>query len=118
MTRKLIIGIAIVALACLSLAVIKWRADAPIRDWESTARAMVGQSEADFIKKLGPPRHTVSSATLAGRTVDYPWKDMNYVPVPDHPVRNKVLLYSKLNVALYVYVDEKGLIEYIAMAGT
>ena len=79
---------------------------------------MIGRPEAELIEALGQPRHVVSSATLAGRTVDYPWKGMNFVPVPDRPVRNKVLLYSRLNVAIYVYVDESGIIEHVAVAGT
>jgi hypothetical protein len=118
MTRKLAIGVALVALAFLFLAAIKWIAWTPTRNWESTARAMVGRPEAELILELGQPHHVVSSATLAGRTVDYPWKGMNFLPVPDRPVRNKVLLYSKLNVAIYVYVDENGIIEYVARAGT
>jgi hypothetical protein len=118
MKRKLVIGIAIVALAFLSLAAMTWAAWAPIRNWESTARGMVGRSETEFIEKLGQPRHIVSSITLAGRAVDYPWKDMNYVPVPYRPVKNKVLLYSKVSVAIYVYVDENGIVEHVATAGT
>ena len=79
---------------------------------------MIGRPESELIEALGQPQHIVSAATLVGRSVDYPWKDMNFVPVPNHPVRNKVLLYSKLNVAIYVYVDERGIVEYVAIAGT
>jgi hypothetical protein len=118
MTRKLTIIALLVGITVLILGVVKWIAWTPTREMETTARSMIGRPEAELVQALGQPRHVVSSATLAGRTVDYPWKDMSFVPVPDHPVRNKVLLYSKLNVAIYVYVDEKGVIEYVAVAGT
>lgn len=100
------------------LAGVKWHFWEPARAMERTARAMLGRPEADLVSVLGQPAHVVTSATLAGRTVDYPWKGMNYVPVPNRPVRNKVLLYSKLDMAIYVYVDEHGLIEYVSTAGT
>jgi hypothetical protein len=90
----------------------------PARTMERTARKMIGHSEAELIKVLGQPKYTVAIDSLAGRTVDYPWKGMNFVPVPNHLIRNKVLLYSKLNRAIYVYVDESGIIEYVATAYT
>jgi hypothetical protein len=102
----------------LILGVVKWVAWTPTREMVAMSGSMVGRSEAELIQALGQPLHVVSSATLAGRTVDYPWKGMSFVPVPDHPVRNKVLLYSKLNVAIYVYVDENGVVDYVAVAGT
>ena len=118
MTRRLTIMALLVGITILILGVVKWVAWTPTREMETMARSMVGRSEAELIQAFGQPRQVVSSATLAGRTVDYPWKGMSFVPVPDRPVRNKVLLYSKLNVAIYVYVDEKGVIEYVAVAGT
>ena len=117
-TQCLLISVVGVAVILGLLAGLKWHFLAPVREMERTARAMVGQPEADILKALGQPMHVVSAATLAGRTVDYPWKGMNFVPVPNRPVRNKVLLYSKLNVAIYVYVDERGFVEYVAIAGT
>jgi hypothetical protein len=107
-----------IALAYGLLAGIKWYAWAPAREMERTARAMIGHPETDIVKAFGEPQHVVSSDTLAGRTVDYPWKDMHYVPVPDRAVRNKVLLYSRLTMALYIYVDDHGLVEYVATAWT
>jgi hypothetical protein len=118
MKRKLVIGVALVLLAFSALAVIRWIVWAPARHLENTARVMIGRPETDLIRKLGEPQHVVLSATLAGRTVDYPWRGMNFVPVPRHPVRNKVLLYSKMNFALYVYVNERGIIEHVAAAWT
>jgi hypothetical protein len=100
------------------LAGVKWYAWQPAIKMEQTAKSMLGRSEADLISVLGEPTHIISAATLDGRTVDYPWKDMNFIPVPDRRVRNKVLLYSKMNMALYIYVDEQGIIEYIVTAWT
>ena len=100
------------------LTALRWYGWKPAREMERAAVAMVGHPEADLMRVLGQPTYVVSSATLAGRTVDYPWKGMNFVPVPNHPVRNKVLLYSKLDKAIYVYVDEHGVIEHVADAGT
>ena len=110
--------VAAIALAYGLLAGIKWHVWAPAREMERTARAMVGHPETDIVKAIGEPQHVVSSDTLAGRTVDYPWKNMRYVPVPDRTVRNKAFLYSKLNMALYIYVDEHGVVEYVATAWT
>jgi hypothetical protein len=50
--------------------------------------------------------------------VDYPWKGENFVPIPNLPVRNKVLLYSEFNIAVYVYIDLDGVVERVATAGT
>ena len=118
MARKLTVIVLFVTAAVLALGIVKWAVSTPTRQLEAKARSMIGRPEAELIEALGQPRHVVSSAALAGRTVDYPWKGMNFVPVPDRPVRNKVLLYSRLNVAIYVYVDERGIIEHVAVAGT
>ena len=118
MSRKILTGAILIAVVFALLGALKWMAWNPARNMERTARAMIGRPEAELFKAVGQPQHVVSSATLAGRTVDYPWKGMNFVPVPNRPVRNKVLLYSKLNVAFYVYVDENAIVEYVAVAGT
>lgn len=117
--RKIVTAVLLIAVALvLFLVVVRWQLWAPARNMERSARAMIGRPEVDLLKVLGPPRYIVSADTLVGRTVDYPWKDMHYIPVPNRPVRNRVLLYSKLNVAFYVYVDESGIIEYVAVAET
>ena len=118
MTRKITIGVLLVFAVAAALGIAQWVATGPAREMETTARAMIGRPETELVAALGPPQHVVSSNTLAGRSVDYPWKGMNFVPVPDHPVRNKVLLYSRLNVAVYVYVDERGIIEHVSVTGT
>ena len=118
MIRKLTIAALFVAVTVLVLGTVKWIAWTPAREMEAIARAMIGRSEAMLVAALGQPRFIVTAATLANQTVDYPWQGMNFVPVPDRAVRNKVLLYSKLNVAIYVYVDEQGIIEHVAVAGT
>jgi hypothetical protein len=83
MTRKLTIIALLVGITVLILGVVKWIAWTPTREMETTARSMIGRPEAELVQALGQPRHVVSSATLAGRTVDYPWKGMSFVPVPD-----------------------------------
>lgn len=118
MHRKLREILLVIAAIAALLFGVRWLAWGSARQMERTARTMIGRPEVELVKALGKPRHIVSSASLAGQTVDYPWKDMNYVPVPDHPVRNKVLLYSIMNVAIYVYVDEQGTIEHVARAAT
>ena len=83
-----------------------------------TAYSMMGKSESDVIQALGPPKHVIYADDLKGRTVDYPWKNMNFVPVPTRPVGNKVLLYSKMSLAVYLYIDASGKVEHVASAGT
>lgn len=102
----------------LVFVLFSWKLRGPQREMELVARSMVGRSEAELLKALGQPRYVVTVASLEGRTVDYPWKGMNFVPVPTRPVRNKVLLYSKLNMAIYLYVDEHDIVEYVATAWT
>jgi hypothetical protein len=87
-------------------------------EMERIALSMVGQPEAELLKSLGQPRHVVPAATLDGRPVDYPWQGMNFVPIPTLTVHNKVLLYSKLDMAIYVYVNEQDVVEYVVTAGT
>ena len=120
MKRKVAIGgAAFVAVVLLSIVI--WHETSPLRapaKMERIARAMVGHAETELVGALGQPSHVVLAATLAGRTVDYPWKGMNFVPVPTRPVRNKVLLYSIWDRAIYVYIDEHNLVEFVATAGT
>jgi hypothetical protein len=120
MKRKVAIGCAVaVGVGLLSFAI--WVETSPLRApgrMERIARAMVGHAETELVEALGQPAYVVSAATLAGRSVDYPWKGMNFVPVPTRPVRNKVLLYSKWDVAIYVYIDEHNIVEFVAAAKT
>jgi hypothetical protein len=90
----------------------------PVWHMKNTAKSMIGRSSRDLIAALGEPKYVVHAGDLKGRTVDYPWKGMNFVPIPTHPVRNKVLLYSKINYAIYVYVDEQDRIEAVEEAAT
>jgi len=112
------IGAIVIVLAFSSLTALRWVMWKPARDMEGTARSMIGRSETELVSAMGEPAHVVLAATLDGRTVDYPWKAMKYMPVPDRPVANKVLLYSKLDTAIYVYIDQKGMVEYVATAST
>ena len=118
MNRRVKIFLAIATLLVGGAAWFYYFELAPGPKLERTARALVGQPEAEVVKALGQPQHVVLRSTLDGKTVDYPWRGMNFVPVPDHPVRNKVLLYSKLNTAVYVYLDERGSVGYVATPGT
>lgn len=113
-------GIVVIGAISLIFAVLflTWPTVSPPARMERTARAMVGRSETELVKAMGQAKHIVSAETLAGRSVDYPWKGMHFVPVPNHPVRNKVLLYSKWDTAIYVYIDERGIVEHVATAGT
>lgn len=83
-----------------------------------TAKGMIGRDEAALVAALGQPKFVITADTLDGRSVDYPWTGMNFVPVPAHPVRAKVYLYCWINLAAYVYVDEHGVVEHVASAGT
>jgi hypothetical protein len=121
MRKAVIIGGVLVMVGCF-VGLFSWeiigKVRGPQREMERVAHSMMGHFEAELLKALGQPRHVVTIAELAGRTVDYPWKGMNFIPVPTRPVRNKVLLYSKLDMAIYVYVDEHGMVEHVAIAGT
>ena len=118
MKKSVIMTIGLVIVSCFVIGLLGWNLLEPQREMERIARSLVGHSEAELLKALGQPRHVVTAAELAGRTVDYPWQGMNFVPVPNRPVRNKVLLYSKLDMAIYVFVNELGVIEHVATAGT
>ena len=109
-------GVATVLLLLVGL--LDWYSVRPLREMERRAHSMVGRSEAELVTALGLPRHVVTAASLEGRTVDYPWKGMSFVPIPTRPVRSKVLLYSKLDMAIYVYLDEHGVVEHVAIART
>jgi hypothetical protein len=99
-------------------AIAVWNVTSPYRQFESDARGLIGKTEVEVVQRLGAPAYTVSASDLGGRSVDFPWRDMHYVPVPTRPVRNKVLLYRKLNIAVYVYIDPQGIVEHVAIAGT
>lgn len=116
MTWGIVVNVTLLGLGLL--AGLKWQTWRPAREMERIARSMIGHPEADLVKVLGEPMHVVSIVGLDGRSIDYPWKGMNFAPVPNHPVRNKVLLYSTLNMAIYVYVDKRSVIEYVATAWT
>lgn len=120
MKKIAIIGGALAMIGCfVGLFLWKvWDLRRPQREMERVAYSMVGHAEGELLNALGQPRHVVTKATLAGRTVDYPWQGMNFVPIPTREVGNKVLLYSKLDMAIYVYVDEHGIVEHVAIAGT
>ncbi len=83
-----------------------------------TAEGMIGRDETALVAMLGQPKFVITADALDGRTVDYPWKGMNFVPVPAYPVRAKVYLYCWINLAAYVYINEHGIVEHVASAGT
>lgn len=112
------IGALAIVLGLGCLAALRWIMWKPARDMEHTARAMIGHPETELVSALGEPRHIVLASILDGKSVDYPWKGMNYRPVPDRPVVNKVLLYSTLDTAIYVYINQNGIVEYVATAYT
>ena len=116
--REASIALFLVVALLLGSGVGLWSIWAPARQMVRTANGMIGQREADLIRTLGPPKHVVTATALGGRTVDYPWKGENFVPIPTHPVQNKVLLYSEFNVAVYIYIDKQGIVERVATAGT
>lgn len=118
MKKTIILILGLLIVGCFLIGLFTWNLRKPQREMERIAYSMIGHSEVELLKALGQPRYVVTTADLVGRTVDYPWQGMNFVPVPNHPVRNKVLLYSKFDVAIYVYVDDHGMIEYVARAGT
>jgi hypothetical protein len=109
---------AVVTVVLLVVGYLVWLLDSPMREMYQAAYSCVGKPQEALRQLLGPPEHIVTAASLKGRTVDYPWKGWNFVPVPSRPVRDRVLLYRRSNAAVYVYVDERGIIEYVATAGT
>lgn len=118
MKKAVIIAGGFMIVSCFVIGLFTWKVRGPQREMERVAHSMMGRSEAELLQALGQPRHVVTVASLEGRAVDYPWKGMNFVPIPTHQVRNKVLLYSKLDMAIYIYVDEHGMVEHVAIAGT
>jgi hypothetical protein len=90
----------------------------PGRRLERTARAMIGRHEADLLTALGPPKHIVHADTPGGGPVEFPSEYLHFLPVPRRPVRDRVLLYSEFNLAVYVYIDSRGIVEHVAVAAT
>ena len=74
--------------------------------------------EAHVLERLGEPEHVVFASSLGDGTVNDPWKGMDFLPVPTHPVRNKVLLYSKIWKGFSLYLNEDGIVEHVAAAST
>jgi hypothetical protein len=94
-----------------------WSLVTPKSKLQATAYSLAGRTEQEVIDKLGDPNHIVRKGDLqGGRTVDYPWQAMGYMPVPTQPVHNKVLLYSELKSAVYIFLDEHGNVEYVSSA--
>ena len=108
----------LLALIGAVIGALVWQFTAPVRQLNRAAKTLAGASESEVVRELGPPDHVVTADSLKGEAVDYPWRGMNYLPVPTRPVRNKVLLYSWGGYALYVYIDLKGRVEHTARAGT
>lgn len=114
---QILVGCAVVCLvAALGLSAIRYAF--PGVAMQRVARSLVGKSESEVLRALGSPKHVVLADELKGRTVNFPWKGMNFVPIPNRPVHNKVLLYSDVKWAAYLYIDEKGMVEHVATAAT
>ena len=110
----------VIALVCLSavLGPELLRRTLPGPRLQSIAMTMVGRSESDVLDAMGPPEYIVFAADLKGRTVDFRWKRMNFVPVPKRSITNKVLLYTAMGFAVYIYIDSTGIVEHVAKAAT
>ena len=94
-----------------------WSLVTPKSKLQSTAYSLMGKSEEDVLQALGDPNHIVRKGDLqGGRTVDYPWQAQGFAPVPTQPVHNKVLLYSELKSAVYIFLDVHGNVESVSSA--
>jgi hypothetical protein len=91
---------------------------APERHFIRTCQDLVGRPATEAVEKLGAPKHTITPAGLAGRPLDYPWAGMNYRPVPTRPITGQVMLYERSPTAAYLFIDRKGVVEHVAIAGT
>ena len=102
--------------AVLGISFFNWVLPGP--RMQRLAKSMIGKPESEVLRTLGTPRYVLIANDLKGRTVDFPWKGMKFVPVPDRPIRKKVLLYSEMSWAAYIYIDEHGIVEHVATAAT
>lgn len=88
----------------------------PIFEQEEAARQMIGKAETDLLSRIGPPQQMVTLAQLKAGTAEFPLR--SYVPIPIFPVKNKVLIYLRSNLAPYIYINEQSMVEQVATAGT
>jgi hypothetical protein len=85
---------------------------------QRTAQSMMGKSDGQVFEALGHPKHVVRAEDLKGHSMDFPWSGLNFQPIPTRPISSKVYYYSDGWLAAYVYLDRRGTVEHVAIAGT
>lgn len=90
----------------------------PDQQYVKKCRGLIGSGKPAVTAALGAPDFVVTPKSLVGKTIDYPWRGMNYQPVPTRPVTGEVLLYHRWTTAAYLYLDPRGVVEHVAIAGT
>ncbi|HSI72979.1 MAG TPA: hypothetical protein VK934_07360 [Fimbriimonas sp.] len=84
----------------------------PLQDWQDSLNATHGWQEDRVLKTLGSPR------TVIRKTDDRAKAFAGYLPIPSQAVTNKVLVYSHLNYHGYLFINPKGIVEYVEFGGT
>lgn len=97
---------------------------APVLENTAIYHGLIGKPESEVIARLGQPSFRVSAGEAKEKGVDYPWRKKGYLPVPERPVSNLVLLYerddSKMDrapIAVYVFIGKDDRVEGVDFAG-
>jgi hypothetical protein len=93
---------------------------APMLEWRRTMQALIGMSQDQVRTALGKPKFVLTPDQIKKDGIDSPWREMQYVPVPDRPPHGPVWLYEEKTQAgwrgLYVFFSADGRVEAIDSA--
>ena len=93
---------------------------APMMNWRKTMSALLGKSQPEVTQTLGQPKFKLTPAQVKEKGIDAPWREMQYVPVPEREVHGDVWLFEEHTQAgwraTYVFFDAKGTVEGIEAA--
>jgi hypothetical protein len=93
---------------------------APMFEWRRAMSALIGMKEDQVRTALGKPKFVLTPAQIKEKGIDAPWREMQYVPVPERQVHGPVWLYEERTQAgwrgLYVFFSADGRVEAIDSA--
>ncbi len=121
LTRKwmllwILIGINIIAAIYLYLVYVIWL-EVSGHAWYqrhhhyiSKTKQLLGKTEKDVVKALGPPTHVIHKWQVEKGIVKYP---VEGYAKPQRSITNKVMIYIKGDAIFYIYINHKGYVEDI-----
>lgn len=92
----------------------------PLLNWRKTMAALIGKGQPDVTATIGAPKYKLTPEQIKSKGIDAPWREMQYVPVPERQVHGDVWLYEEKTEAgwraTYVFFDAAGKVETIEAA--